>query len=526
MIQSILLALSVSGAPSDSVPLYTNLGTYSFPISSRVAKVQQYFDQGPRLAYAFNHEEAIRAFTEAARRDPKCAICWWGVAYSYGPNINMPMDSAAGAAAFAASQKAQALASNGSAKEQAFVRAIAARYGRNPTANRAQLDSAYARAMQALARAYPNDLDAASMAAEAMMDLRPWNYWEKDGKPYPGTAEFVAALERVLRANADHPGACHFYIHAVEAAQPARAVRCAERLASLMPGAGHLVHMPGHIYIRVGRWNDAIAANQHALHADRTYIADQKPNGFYPIAYYPHNHHFLAFAASMAGRSSLAIEHARETRKAIPLDVAVGVLPIQPLIAYPHLTLVTFGRWDNVLSEPAAPGNLRVSTGLIAYARGVAYAAKGQAANARAQLDTVVKIAKAMTEEPFKTELEIAQHALLGEIAARSNKLAEAEQHFRAAMKLEDSMLYIEPPDWYYPIRHSLGAVLMRQNKAVEAEQLYREDLGRFPENGWSLYGLAASLKAQRKNAEAAKVEAQLSRAWSNTDVRLTASRF
>jgi tetratricopeptide (TPR) repeat protein len=293
-----------------------------------------------------------------------------------------------------------------------------------------------------------------------------------------------------------------------------------------MPGAGHLVHMPGHIYIRVGRWNDAIEANKHALHADQTYIADQKPNGFYPLAYYPHNHHFLAFAASMAGRSALAIEHARETRKAIPLDVAAGVLPLQPLIAYPFLTLVTFGRWDDVLREPAVPGNLRVSTALVAYARGIAYAAKGQAANARAQLDTVTAIAKTMTEEPFQTELQIAQHALLGEIAARSNKLAEAEQHFRVAMKLEDSMIYIEPPDWYYPIRHSLGAVLLRQNKAADAEKLYREDLARFPENGWSLYGLAAALKAQRKNDEAAKVTAQLAKAWSSTDVKLAASRF
>lgn len=527
MIQVWLLAIiALSTVPSDSVPIYTNLGSYRFPIGSRVPKVQDYFNQGLRLAYAFNHDEAIRAFKEGARRDPKCAICWWGVAYSYGPNINLPMDSANGAAAWEAVQKAKALAANGSAREQAYIRAIATRYGRNPAANRPQLDSAYARAMQALAKQYPDDLDATTMAAEAMMDLRPWNYWEKDGKPYPGTVELVVSLERVLRANADHPGACHFYIHAVEATQAAKAVRCAERLASLMPGAGHLVHMPGHIYIRVGRWNDAIEANKHALHADQTYIADQKPNGFYPLAYYPHNHNFLAFAATMAGRSALAIEHARETRKAIPLEVAAGIPPIQPLVAYPHLTLTTFGRWDDVLREPAVPGNLRVSTALVAYARGVAYAAKGQAANARAQLDTVSKIVKTMTEEPFKTVLAVAQHALLGEIALRAKRLPEAEQHFRVAMQLEDSMLYIEPPDWYYPIRHSLGVVLLRQNKAAEAEKVYRQDLVRFPENGWSLSGLAASLRAQRKNAEAAQAEAQFKKAWANTDVKLAASRF
>ncbi|MGH7470683.1 MAG: hypothetical protein ACRENP_22270 [Longimicrobiales bacterium] len=512
--------------PSDSVPLYKNLGNHHMAISSRVARVQQYFDQGMRLAYGFNHEEAIRAFREGARLDPRCAICWWGVAYSHGPNINLPMDSANGAAAWEALQKARALAGNASAKEQAYITALAARYGKNPTANRAQLDSAYARAMQALARSYPNDPEAVTLAAEAMMDLRPWNYWQKDGKPYAGTAELVASLERVLRANADHPGACHFYIHAVEATQPEKAVACAERLASLMPGAGHIVHMPAHIYIRVGRWNDAIEANQHAVHADQAYIADQRPDGFYTLAYYPHNHHFLAFAASMAGRRALAVEHARHARHNTPLAVAAQVPPLQPLVAYPHLALVTFGRWDEVLREPAVPGDLRVATALVAYARGVAHSARRNEVMARRELDTLNAIAKTMTEEPFKTMLAVAQHALLGEIARRAGQLPQAEQHFRTAMGLEDSMNYIEPPDWYYPIRHSLGEVLLRAGKAAQAEALYREDLKRFPENGWSLHGLAASLRAQRKNAEAAQVDARLKNAWSQTDVKVTGSRF
>jgi tetratricopeptide (TPR) repeat protein len=522
-----LLALGLAAAPpSDSVPLYKNLGTHHMAISSRVPKVQQYFDQGLRLAYAFNHEEAIRAFREAARLDPKCAICWWGVSYSYGPNINLPMDSASGAAAWDALQKPRALAATGSAREQAFIRALATRYGRNPAANRAQLDSAYARAMQELARTHPNDLEAVTLAAEAAMDLRPWNYWQKDGQPYPGTAELVASLERVLRTNADHPGACHFYIHAVEAAQPEKAVACAERLANLMPGAGHIVHMPAHIYIRVGRWNDAIEANKHAVHADQSYIADQRPGGFYTLAYYPHNHHFLAFAAGMAGRSALAIEHARQARRNTPLDVAAQVPPIQPLVAYPHLVLVTFGRWDDVLREPAVPGNLRVATALTAYARGVAQAAKRNDAMARRELDTLNAIARTMTEEPFKTTLAVAQHALLGEIAWRAGQLPQAEQHFRTAMDLEDSMNYIEPPDWYYPIRHSLGAVLLRARKPADAERLYREDLKRFPHNGWSLLGLAASLRAQGKGAEADQVDARLKTAWAQADIKPTSSRY
>jgi hypothetical protein len=522
-----LFALSVwSAQPTDSIRLYTNLGTHHHAISSRVPKVQQYFDQGLRLAYGFNHDEAVRSFTEAARRDPKCAICWWGVAYSYGPNINLPMDSARGAAAWAALQKANAQITNASPVEQAYIRALAKRYGKEPLAYRARRDSAYARAMQELARAYPNDLDAVTLAAEAQMDLRPWNYWEKNGKPYPGTSELVASLERVMRVNPNHPGACHFYIHAVEAAYPEKAVRCAERLASLMPGAGHIVHMPAHIYIRVGRWNDAIEANKHAVHADETFIADRPASGFYRGSYYPHNHHFLAFASTMAGRSALALQHARHARIHTPAQLAAQVPPAQQLVAYPQLALVSFGRWDDVLREPAPPANLRAAVALVAYARGVAYAAKKNETQARRQLDTVSAIAKTFTEEPVKTSLAIAQHALMGEIALRSGKLAEAEQQFRAAMKLEDAMIYIEPPDWHYPIRHSLGVVLLRQNKAAAAEQLYREDLKRFPENGWSLIGLAQSLRAQGKNAEAARVDARLKKAWAQADVRLTASRY
>ena len=526
MLTQLFLAVALTQASSDSVPLYTNLGTYSHAISSRVPRAQQYFDQGLRLAYGFNHEEAIRAFREAARRDPKCAICWWGVAYAYGPNINLPMDSAAGAAAWSALGKAQSLQLNASKVERAYIAALATRYGANPLRGRAKLDSAYARAAAALARAYPRDLDAATLAAEAALLLRPWNYWRKEGPPYAGTSELLRALEGVLAANRDHPGACHYYIHAVEEVQAHKAVACAERLASLMPGAGHIVHMPAHIYIRVGRWNDAIAANQHAVHVDQKYIADQKATGLYTLAYYPHNHHFLAFAATMSGQSRLALEHARQVRASIPREPAAAFLALQPLYVYPFLTLVTFGRWDEVLREPAPAKELRVGTALAAYARGIAQAAKGREGLARTQLDTLNSIAKTVQDEPFKTMLAVAQHALMGEIGLRANRLAEAEQHFAVALKLEDAMTYNEPPDWYYPIRQSLGVVLLRANKPAEAEQLYRADLARFPENGWSLFGLAESLRAQKKTAEANRVEARLKQAWSKADVRLKASRF
>jgi tetratricopeptide (TPR) repeat protein len=519
--------------PPDTVPLYDNLGTHHVAITTRVPKAQRYFDQGMRLAYGFNHGEAIRAFNEAARLDPDCAMCYWGAAYAYGPHVNAGMDSAAGVAAYAAAQQALSLAPRVKPWEQAYIRAVAQRYAAVPPADRAGLDSAYARAMGQVVRQFPNDLDAAALYAEALMDLRPWNYWDqKTGEPYPGTTEIVAQLERVLKANPSHPGACHYYIHAVEAVQPQKAVGCAERLAALMPGAGHMVHMPAHIYIRVGRYNDAIEQNVHAVHTDEMYIEGQKPQGIYSIGYYPHNYHFLAFAAAMAGRSRQAVEAARKTAATTPAEVARQVPPVEPFITYPFLTLTWFGRWDDVLALPLPPADLRFSVGLASYARGIAFAAKGQWGDASAALDTLRAAAAAITAQAEagwvtpKTVLDIATQCLLAEIHARRNLLDGAIRYFRKAAEIEDGMQYIEPPDWYYPVRHSLGAVLLKGGRAAEAEQVYREDLKRFPENGWSLFGLAQALHAEGKHAEAAEVEARFRKAWEGADVRLTASRF
>src|SRR5215213_2324533 len=293
---TLLLVASSLSAQQPAVPLYKDLGTHHKAIGSKVPLAQQYFDQGLRLVFGFNHAEAIRAFGEAARIDPSCAMCYWGIAYAYGPHVNAGMDSASGVAAYQAAQKALSLSSNATGWKRAYIRAIAARYAAVPPANRAKLDTSYANAMRDIARTYPNDLDAASRYAESLMDLRPWNYWTAAGKPYPGTQEIVRQLERVIARNPNHPAACHFYIHAVEAVSPQLAVPCAERLARLMPGEGHMVHMPAHIYVRVGRWNDAVQANQHAIHSDEEFIEGQHPMGVYPLAYYPHNIHFLAFA--------------------------------------------------------------------------------------------------------------------------------------------------------------------------------------------------------------------------------------
>ncbi len=511
---------------SDTVPLYTNLGSHHKRISTRVAATQQYFDQGLRLTYGFNHAEAIRSFTRAAELDPTCAMCYWGIALAYGPHVNAPMDSTSGVAAYAAVQKALSLQSHATAPERAYIEALVRRYEADPPADRVRLDTAYSRALGQVAKTYPKDLDAAALYAESLMDLRPWNYWRPDGTPYPGTKEIVRQLRKVISSNPNHPGACHYYIHAVEAVNPKAAVPCAERLARLMPGEGHMVHMPAHIYIRVGRWNDAIKANQHAIHTDEVFIEGQHPVGVYPLAYYLHNIHFLAFASTMAGQSAQATEASNILTSKVNLDAARQVGMLQEMLPYHALTLTTFGQWDKVLSVPLPPEDIRFSYAMASYARGVAYAAKGEWADAQAALDRVTE-ADAATPEGAegKTALSIAVHALSGEIATRSGDLDTGITHFREAAKIEDGGLYFEPPKWYYPIRHSLGAALLKAGHHAEAEKVYREELRRFPENGWSLFGLAQALRAQG-NSEFASAEARFSRAWASTDVTLTASRF
>ena len=523
----LLAAPALQGQQPAKPPLYTDLGTHHKAITTRDPQAQKYFDQGLRLVYGFNHAEAIRSFTHATTLDSACAMCWWGIAYAYGPHVNAGMDSASGVKAYEAAQTALALARGSSPQERAYIRAVAARYAAVPPAQRASLDSAYADGMAKVARTYPKDLDAAALYAESMMDLRPWNYWTAEGKPYPRTDEIVRQLERVIARNPSHPGACHFYIHAVEAVRPQLAVPCAERLAQLMPGVGHMVHMPAHIYIRVGRYADAAASNVHAIHTDENFIDGQKPVSVYSLAYYPHNIHFLAFASTMSGQSAQAIHAAKELTGKVNLDVARQVPMLQEMLPYHALTLTTFGHWDEVLAEPLPPSDIRMPLAMAYYARGVAYAAKGQMTEAGEALDTVKAIdAATKADDPAKTPVSIAVHALMGEIATRDNRVDEGIAHFQEALKIEDAGLYFEPPKWYYPVRQSLGAALLKAGRPAEAEAVYREDLKRFPENGWSLFGLATAMKAEGKTADAAAVDRRFATAWKSADVKLTASRF
>jgi tetratricopeptide (TPR) repeat protein len=512
-----------------AVQLYDNLGSHHYAVTARNPLAQRYFDQGLRLAWAFNHGEAVRAFEEAERQDSSCAMCAWGVAYALGPNINMGMDSASGVKAWRAISRARSGAGKVSPRERALIEALAARYAPVPPADRAALDSAWARKIGAAADRVPEDAEIQVIHADAIMNLSPWNYWTTAGAPRAGTAMILSRLERVLAANPNHPGACHLFIHAVEANEPARALPCAERLAALMPGAGHLVHMPGHIYIRVGRYEDAIRVNEHAVHADGSLLEGPgvARRGVYANGYYPHNYHFLSFAASMLGMGNTAIQAARETAKRLDRSAVEAVPWVESVTPILPVTLVTFGKWKEILAapEPAADA-MPFQAAMTWYARGVAHAATASAPEARRALEQVRRIAAKYPKNDNGTALQIAIHALQGEIALRCGTAADAVRHFREAAKLEDALTYNEPPTWYYPIRHSLGAALLATGEAVEAERVYREDLKRFPDNGWSLFGLAQSLERQGRTREAAQARRAFDKAWKKADIKLTSSRL
>ncbi|HEU5041629.1 MAG TPA: hypothetical protein VFT84_12440, partial [Gemmatimonadales bacterium] len=491
---------------------------------------QSYFDQGLRLAWGFNHEEAIASFAEAARQDSTCAMCWWGLAFALGPNINAPMDTAAVRPAWEAIQRAQANASRATPAERDLIAAMAQRYSSDPAAARPPLDSAFAKAMGAVAKKYPKDPEAQTVYADAIMNLSPWNYYEDRGKKLrPQTAELVATLERTIKRYPNHPGACHLYIHAVEASTtPARAVPCADRLAKLMPGAGHLVHMPSHIYMRTGRYDLVAAHNHDAVGEDETYIQDRKPAGFYKYTYYPHNYHMMYAGLIFLGRGSDAIAAARKIVSVVPAEVTKQVPPLEYFFPTPYWAMARFERWDDLLAEPAPAEHQRYTKGMWHYARGLAYASKGEAAAARTELDSVAAITGATPKEQpaginsAKALLELAGKHLTGRIAAAGGDTTAAVAAYQEAMRLEDALIYDEPPAWYHPIRLELGALALRQGKPAEAERLYREDLEHWPNNGWGLHGLAASLRAQGKDAEAAKVDADFQKAWTGADTKLS----
>jgi tetratricopeptide (TPR) repeat protein len=460
-------------------------------------------------------------------------MAYWGQALVLGPNINATMDPADEPAALELVQKAIAQKARASAREQAYIEALALRYS-GKSDDRPERDRAYASAMKALAARYPDDLDAAALSVESVMNLRPWGYWMPDGTPHEGTAEAVAELERVMRRHPNHPGALHLYIHLLEpTAQAARAIPAADRLLTLMPAAGHMVHMPGHIYQRVGRYADAVKANELAILADEDYIRQCRAQGLYPMGYYPHNLHFLWWSATMDGRSALGLDAARKVASKVP-DEALKAMPmLAGFRVVPYFALTRFGRWDDMLREPAPPSGLPFYEGLWHYARGLAFVAKGQLLDADAELVAVRKALESrdldgplFSPNAMRAVLSIAPEVLAGELAAARGDYAAAVASLERAVRLDDGLVYTEPAEWHYPPRHALGAVLLEAGRFAEAETVYWEDLKRNPENGWALTGLLQALKAQGRTADAAVVERRLGVAWSRADLRPNASRI
>lgn len=521
-------------------PLFEGMGDYHRPITTNDAGAQRYFDQGMVLAFGFNHAEAIRSFRAAQRLDPDCAMCFWGEALATGPNINVTsggmaiMSPESRVAAHAAAQKALSLADRVAPVERALIEAQAVRYDGSETSDRDPLDRAYAEAMRSVVQRFPDDDDAAAMYAEAWMNTMPWNYWSDDGQPRPETVEVIDALERIIARSPRHPLALHLYIHAVEASSdPGRAETAADTLLTLVPGSGHLVHMPAHTYWRVGRYHDAAEANVRAAAVDEQYIAQCNAQGFYPALYYPHNIHFLWAASSMEGRSAVAIDAARRVAANVRIEQMREFPTVEFFRTIPLLALTQFGRWDEILAEPMPDASLRYATAIARYARGVALARKGDLAAARRERDQLVPLRDTTeilfldtNDYPAVTLLQIADALLEGEIAMAAGSVDAAVGHFERAVALQDGLPYMEPPFWYYPTRQSLGAALLAAGRAGEAEAVYRRDLEDYPHNGWSMFGLAESLAAQGRTDEAAEVREMFAHVWARADVELTGSRF
>ena len=519
--------------------LLEGLGNYSLPVTSANAEVQRWFDQAMVLTYGFNHQAAERSFLKAVELDPQCAMCWWGAALVLGPHVNAGMDPANNAAAWQRLQAARSMAHLAKPWEQAFITALSARYAEQPAADRKPLDQAYADAMAKLMLALPAQLDAATLYAEAMMNLQPWDYWDDNGQPLGNTAKIVQVLEGVIARNAGHAGALHLYIHAVEASnEPERGVEAADRLRSLIPGSGHLVHMPAHIYARVGRWQDAVVANQRAIEADNSYLAACRPApGVYPLGYVPHNHHFLWFAATMAGNSKVAIAAADSTydRTSDPQLMRLpGMEAMQNFAMTPLFARVRFGQWQAIrqMAEPEAEFPYMVA--LWHYGQGMAALRLGQPETALSHHSSLagllnspqIATMKVWDRYALSHSVQLAERMLMAELAWQQGDQEKAFSVLAQALEIEDELPYDEPPAWHAPVRHTLGAMLLAANRAAEAEQMYRDELKRNPENGWSLFGLMQALQAQNKTGEASATDARFRQAWAHADVTLASSRL
>jgi tetratricopeptide (TPR) repeat protein len=505
-------------------PLWTGIGSITWKITTANDRAQVYFDQGLRLSYAFNHDEARRAFRMAQKLDPDCAMCFWGEALVLGPNINLPMPEDAVGLAYAAAQKAKALAGKASAREQALIDAIVVRYSSDPKAPRPPLDAAYAAEMAKAAKQFADDDEIATLYAEAVMDVSPWDYWKPGGREAkPQSVPIVPTLERVLARNPGHTGAIHLYIHAVEASdRPKRAEPYADRLRGTIPGAGHLVHMPSHIYYRVGRYLDALEDNKIAVKVDEKYLAETKaPMGVYRLGYYPHNVHFLMASAQMAGDGPTVIAAAEKLGQLIPSEAAKGIAMVQPVKAAPYFAHAQFSTPGTILALPDPGDAIPYVKAMWLYVRGVALVANRDFVGATAAASAIKKIERTADFKllkdsgvPAQEVLRIARTVILARVAQARGDYRTAIVRFERAAALQDALAYTEPPYWYYPIRQSLAAVLLQAGRYAEAERQFQRALSRAPANGWSYYGLAELHKSRGNATAARKAEADLARTW------------
>jgi hypothetical protein len=523
---------------STALPLFDTFGDLHRDVGTRVPAAQRYFDQGLRMAYGFNHEAAGRAFAEAARLDPQCAMCVWGQALVLGPNINLPMDPASAKDAAALAARAAGLAGTAKPADRALIQALQARYADPAPEDRKPLDRAYADAMARVVEQFPGDDDAATLYAEALMDLSPWAYWEKDGAPAQFTPRLLGELERVLARNPRHIGAMHYYIHATEASpEPQRAERYADTLAALAPGSGHLVHMPAHTYIRLGRYHDATLTNFAASTADKDFLAVCRgSNGVYPLGYVPHNWHFAAMTTGLTGSRAMALLAAKQTASRAD-RAAMGQAPLefmQQFVIAPLLVQVRFGDWGAILSESAAQPEPPYPTAIRHFARGMAQVRKGALAEAAREADALHAIARdpAMAQVSFfdinraDAVLRVADAMLRGELLRARGEREQGIAALREAAVAEDALAYNEPADWPLPVRPYLGAALLEADDARGAAEAFGQDLRTYPRNGWSLFGLAQAQRALGQ-ADAAQETSRLqAAAWQWADAPLTAARY
>ncbi len=514
-------------------PLFENLGDLSYAITTKNEMAQTFFNQGLKLTYAFNHAEAHRSFMEASRLDPTAAMTYWGQAYALGPNINDPQPpDDRKEKTNEALAKAKKLMSNATPKEQALITALSARYSEDLTKDVAELNMDYMNAMAKVLQEFPEDAEVQVLYAASVMNTVPWNYWDKEGNPSPNIPEAKAALEKAMELNPDNPGAHHYYIHMVELPKPDLAVSSADKLGGLMPAAGHIVHMPSHIYIRVGRYLDAVKANQAAILADEDYISQCYSQGLYPLGYYPHNIHFLWSAASLLGNSEIAIDAAKKTAEKVPVGEFIEMPFLQDFASIPMLAYTRFGKWNEILTIPAPDPNIKHLTLIRHYARGMAFVRKGNSKEAQEELDAIAALKKdpdletivATAHNPSINSANIAYEVVAGELAALNGNVDKAIEHLKKAVEFEDGLTYTEPAAWHIPTRQNLGAVLMEAKKYEEAEKIYREDLEVLRQNGWSLMGLHNSLKAQGKLEETKTIKEEFDKAWEHSDIDIKTS--